>query len=33
MEGMERNVAYKALTSASYKLPFATRIVERETIK
>ncbi|MGB9735231.1 MAG: 50S ribosomal protein L16 [bacterium] len=33
MEGMEREVAYKALTSASYKLPFATRIVERETVK
>ncbi len=33
MEGMEREVAYKALTSASYKLPFATRIIERETVK
>ncbi|MCL5879032.1 MAG: 50S ribosomal protein L16, partial [Deltaproteobacteria bacterium] len=33
MEGMEREVAYKALNSASYKLPFATRIIERETVK
>ncbi len=33
MEGMEKETAYKALRSASYKLPFATRIVERETVK
>ncbi len=33
MEGMEKEVAYKALTSASYKLPFDTRIIERETVK
>ncbi len=33
MEGMEKEAAYKALTSASYKLPFATRIVEREAVK
>ncbi len=33
MEGMEKATAYKALRSASYKLPFATRIVEREAVK
>ncbi len=33
MEGMERDVALKALNSASYKLPFATRIIEREMVK
>ena len=33
MEGMEKETAYKALRSASYKLPFATRIVQREMVK
>ncbi|MCL4558453.1 MAG: 50S ribosomal protein L16 [Deltaproteobacteria bacterium] len=33
MEGMEKETAYKALRSARYKLPFATRIVERELVK
>ncbi len=32
VEGIGREVAHKAFSNAGYKLPFATKIVERESI-